>query len=374
MARALNFNAGPAALPLPALERAREELTDFVGSGMSVMEHSHRGKEYEAVHNEAIALLRELLGLPDTHDVLFLQGGASMQFAQIPMNFLPPGRSADYVVTGAWSEKAVSEAKAWAALSGSSVRVACSTGVPLSEGGKDKAYTRVPSQGELKLDGNAAYLHLTSNETIHGVEFTDFPDAGAVPLIADMSSDFLWRKVDAGKFAMIYAGAQKNIGPSGIVVVVARKDFVAGGRKDLPKIFQYRTHAENNSLYNTPPTFGIYLVRNVLSWAKSVGGLAQIEKWNREKAGLLYGAMDARPDFFRCPVDKASRSVMNVVFRLPSEALEEKFVGEAKKRRMIGLKGHRSVGGIRVSLYNAVTVDNVKELVAFMNEFATANR
>jgi phosphoserine aminotransferase len=372
--RTMNFNAGPAALPLPALERAREELLDFAGSGMSVMEHSHRGKEYEAVHDEAIALLRELLSVGDAYDVLFLQGGATQQFALVPLNFLERGRSADYVVTGAWGEKAVSEAKAVAGLVGASVRVAASSG---SGDGKEKSYTHVPAPSELKLDDAAAYLHVTSNETIHGVEWglsseTPFP-RGRAPLVADMSSDFLWRKLDVAPFAMIYAGAQKNIGPSGLAAVVARKEFLATGRKDLPKIFQYRVHAENNSLYNTPPTFGVYLVRNVLSWIKSVGGLDQIERWNREKATLLYGAIDARRDFYRCPVEAPSRSVMNVVFRLPSEALEEKFVAEAKKRRMVGLKGHRSVGGIRVSLYNAVAVEWVRALCGFMEEFARTN-
>ena len=375
--RALNFNAGPASLPLPALERAQRELLDLGGSGMSVMEHSHRGKEYEAVHNEAIALLREILGVPATHEVLFLQGGASMQFVQLAMNFLQPGNSADYVVTGAWGEKAVSEAKAVAAMFGAAVRVAGSTG---TGDGKEKSYTRVPLQSELDLDPSAAYLHFTSNETIHGVEFgttgeRPFPvaDPDSVPLVCDMSSDFLWRPVDVSRFAMIYAGAQKNIGPSGLAVVLARKDFLDAGRKDLPKFLQYRVHAENGSLYNTPPTFGIYLVRNVLAWVKESGGLEQIERWNREKAKTLYGAIDAHPDFYRCPVERESRSVMNVVFRLPTEALEEKFVAEAKKQRMIGLKGHRSVGGIRVSTYNAVSVEWVRALCDFMSTFAKAN-
>ena len=370
MTRIKNFNAGPAALPLPALERAREELLDFAGSGMSVMEHSHRGKEYEAVHNEAITLLRELLAIPDDYDVLLLQGGASMQFAEVPMNLLQAGKSADYVVTGAWGEKALAEAKRVAAMSGASVRVAASTGVG---DGKDQSYTRVPSQSELQLDGAAAYVHFTTNETIHGVEFNALPDFGAAPWVADMSSDFLSRKIDVSRFGLIYAGAQKNIGPSGICVVIARKSLVAAGRKDLPKIFQYRVHAEGNSLYNTPPTFGIYLMRNVLAWAKSVGGLDRIERWNREKAERLYRAIDGHPNFYRCPVEPASRSIMNVVFRLPSEALEEKFVAEAKARRMIGLKGHRSVGGIRVSIYNAATLEWVSALVTFMTEFAAAH-
>jgi phosphoserine aminotransferase len=375
MTRAINFNAGPAALPLPALERAREELLDFAGSGMSVMEHSHRGKEYEAVHNEAIALLRELLAVPADYDVLFVQGGASQQFAVIPMNLLPAGKSADYVITGAWGEKALSEGKGAAAMLGASVRVACDAG---QGEGKTKKYVRTPSSSEIKADPAAAYLHLTSNETIDGVGFAvepgaSFPDTGSVPLVCDMSSDFMWRKVDVSRFGLIYAGAQKNLGPSGVVVVLVKKDLVAAGRKDIPKIFQYRTVAENNSLYNTPPTFGIYLVRNVLAWIKDQGGLAAVEKTNREKAGLLYGTIDSHASFYRSPVEKPSRSVMNVVFRLPTEALEEKFIGEAKKQKMIGLKGHRSVGGVRVSLYNAVGLEWVKTLTDFMKDFAKAN-
>ncbi|GAC1347619.1 MAG: 3-phosphoserine/phosphohydroxythreonine transaminase [Myxococcales bacterium] len=372
MTRAINFNAGPAALPLPALERAREELLDFAQSGMSVMEHSHRGKEYEAVHHEAQALLRELLSVPADYDVLFLQGGATQEFAQIPLNFLPPGKTADYVITGAWGEKALGEAKACAALGAGAVRVSATTG---KGEGKEKQYVSVPA--DLKSAADAAYVHLTSNETIHGVQFASQPGASfpasAAPLVADMSSDFLWRPFDVSRFAFVYAGAQKNIGPSGVTVAIARKDFVAQGRKDLPKIFQYRVHAENDSLYNTPPTFGIYLVRNVLSWVKSVGGLAQMEKWNREKARLVYGAIDASAGFYRCPVETQSRSAMNAVFRLRDEKLEEQFVAEAKKQRMIGLKGHRSVGGIRASLYNAVTVDHAKALAAFMGDFAKKN-
>ncbi len=372
MARTLNFNAGPAALPLPALERAREELLDFARTGMSVMEHSHRGKEYEAVHDEAMALLRELLSVPDTHDILFVQGGASQLFAQVPLNLLEKGRSADYVVTGAWGEKALSEAKTTAALLGASVRVACTTG---TGEGKEKKYVRAPVQSELQLDPSAAYLHFTSNETIHGVEFgvdpaRPFPDAGKVPLVSDMSSDFLWRKFDVSRFGLVYAGAQKNVGPSGIVVVVVRKDLVAAGRKDIPKIFQLRTPAENKSLYNTPPTFAIYLMRNVLAWLKGLGGLARVEELNRGKARRLYGVIDAHPQLYRCPVEPQSRSVMNVVFRLPTEADEERFVAEAKKRSMVGLKGHRSVGGIRVSTYNAVLPEWVDALAGFMEEFA----
>jgi phosphoserine aminotransferase len=361
MARVFNFNAGPAALPLAALERARDELIDFQGSGMSVIEHSHRGKDYEGVHDQAIALVRELLSVPDTYDVLLLQGGASQQFAMVPMNLLPADKTADYVLTGGWSEKALDEAK----LVGRT-RVAATTKA-------DGRYNRIPAQSELNLDPAAAYVHITSNNTLFGTQWSAFPDTGAVPLVADMSSDFMWRKFDVSRFGLIYAGAQKNVGPSGIVVVIARKDLVEAGRKDIPKIFRYKTHADNKSLYNTPPTFSVYLVRNVLDWLKGQGGLDAIEKTNREKGKILYGAIDTMGDFYKCPVQKDSRSLMNVVFRLPSEALEEKFVAEAKKAKMVGLKGHRSVGGIRASIYNAVGVEAVTALATFMADFAKSN-
>ena len=360
--RVINFNAGPAGLPLPALERAREELLDFQGSGMSIMEHSHRGKEYESVHNEAISLLTGLLGIPDTHQVLFLTGGASQQFAQVPMNFLPPGASADYLMTGVWSEKAYEEAR----LVGQA-RIAATTVLA------DKRYLRVPRQDELQVDPKAAYVHLTSNNTIYGTQWHRWPEVGDVPLVADMSSDFLWKPTDVSRFAFIYAGAQKNLGPSGVLIAVARKDFIARGRKDIPKIFRYSTHAENNSLYNTPPTLAIYLCRNVLAWVKQVGGLAQLEKWNREKGELLYGALDKHAGFYHAPVERESRSYMNVVFKLPTPELDERFVAEAKKAGMVGLKGYRTMGGIRASLYNAVTVENVRTLVSFMEEFARKN-
>ena len=372
MARVMNFNAGPAALPLPALERAKAELTDFAGSGMSVMEHSHRGKEYEKVHDEAIALLRKLLGIGDAHEVLFLQGGASQMFAQIPMNFLAEGSVADYVVTGAWSEKALAEARIVANFFDADVHVAATTG---TGDGKEKSYVRVPKPAEVNATPRAAYLHVTSNETIHGVEFEvdpsrPFPAAGGAPLVVDMSSDFLWKKIDVSRFGLVYAGAQKNIGPSGLVVAIVSKDLVARGRKDIPKIFQFRTHAENRSLYNTPPTFGVYMVRNVLAWLDEQGGLAAMEARNRKKAARLYAAIDANGSFYRCPVEKESRSVMNVVFRLPTEQKEEELVAEAKKRGMVGLKGHRSVGGIRVSCYNAVEPAWVDSLAELMGEFA----
>jgi phosphoserine aminotransferase len=367
MSRALNFNAGPASLPAAALQRAREELLDFEGSGMSVMEHSHRGKVYEKVHHEALALVAKHLGLSKDWDVLFVQGGASMAFAQIPMNLLEQGKVADYIVTGAWGEKAVSEARAAKTMGVGEVHVAASTE-------KDKSYVRVPTQSELKLTSGAAYLHCTSNETIHGVQYalsarTPFPKAD-VPVVVDMSSDILSRKVDASQFDLIYAGAQKNIGPSGVTIVAIKKDLVARGRKDLPAIFQYRTHADNQSLYNTPPTFGIYLVRNVLQWLDAEGGVPALEERNLKKAGMLYDAIEGSGGFYRCPVDKDCRSIMNVVWRLPTPELEDAFVKEAEAQRMVGLKGHRSVGGIRASIYNAVELAWVEALTAFMKDFA----
>ncbi len=375
MTRVMNFNAGPATLPLAALERARDELLDFESSGMSVMEHSHRGKEYEAVHAEAQALLRELLAIPADYDVLFLQGGASMQFAQIPMNFLSAGKRAEYVVNGTWGEKAIEEAKHVGAYAGGEAHLAATTG---TGDGKEKSYVRASRQDEIQVAAGAAYAHVTSNETIHGVEYAvapgaAFPTFGAAPVICDMSSDFLWRPIDVSKFTFLYAGAQKNIGPSGVLVVVAKKSFVAEGRKDIPKIFQYRPAAAADSMYNTPPTFGIYLARNVLAWIKSLGGLAALETRNRAKAKNVYDAIDARPDFYRAPVERESRSVMNVVFRLPTEELEIKLISEAKKRGMVGLKGHRSVGGLRVSLYNAVEIEWTRALAELMGDFAKTN-
>lgn len=371
MARAMNFNAGPAALPLAALERARDELVEFEGSGMSVMEHSHRGKVYEKVHHEALSLVAELLSVSrDEYDVLFLQGGASMAFATIPMNLLDHGKTADYVVTGAWGDKAVAEARTVGTLMGGRVNVSAST------------TTTVPKQDDLRLTDGAAYVHCTSNETIHGVEYgldasTPFPktDVGdsRTPLFVDMSSDILGRRVDCSQFALIYAGAQKNIGPSGVTIFVVKKSLVERARKDIPVIFQLRTHAKNDSLYNTPPTFGIYLVRNTLSWLKGEGGVEAMETRNKKKAAVIYDAIDASGGFYECPVAKPSRSIMNVVWRLPSEELEEKFVKEATAQKMIGLKGHRSVGGIRASLYNAVEPAWCDALASFMKDFAKAH-
>ena len=361
MTRVYNFNAGPAALPLTVLERAQKELTDFNGTGMSILEHSHRGKAYDAVHNEAITLLRDLLEIPIDYQVLFLQGGASQQFAMVPMNLLPVGKSADYIVTGAWSKKALAEAQ----IVGSA-RVAASTA--------DDKFTRIVKQNELSLDPAAAYVSYTSNETIHGVQFIDMiPEVGKVPLVCDMSSDFLWRKFDVSKYGLIYAGAQKNIGPAGVTCVIIRKDLVEAGRTDIPKIFRYKSHADENSLLNTSPTFAIYLVRHVLAELKDHGGLDVMEKNNRHKAGLVYALIDEHKDYFMCPVQPGCRSVMNIVFRLPTPELEAKLVSEATAAGFVGLKGHRSVGGIRVSAYNAVPLVAVEKLVQFLDDFRTKN-
>ena len=359
--RSWNFYAGPATLPVAALERARDEMIDWAGTGMSVMETSHRSKEYDAVHHEAMDLFRELLGLDDDHVVLFLQGGASTQFAMVPMNFIPKGGSADYVITGSWAEKAFKEAKIVA-----SARVAATC--------DGNGFTRVPAQQELALDPAAAYVHITSNNTIKGTQYHQFPEVGAVPLVADMSSDLLWRPFDANRFALIYAGAQKNLGPSGVVVVILKRSWLDKANDGLPTMLRYSTHVKEESLYNTPPTFSIYIVRNVLQWVKQEGGLAAMESRNRAKADLLYGVIEGSAGFYRCPVDPGSRSVMNVVWRLPSEELEAKFVSEAKAKRMFGLKGHRSVGGCRASIYNAMGIDGVQALAGFMEEFASKNR
>ncbi len=361
MSKVWNFYAGPATLPAEAIARAKADLPDWEGTGMSVMEISHRSKEYDALHHEAMDLMSELLGLDDDHHVLFLQGGASLQFAMLPMNFIPKGGSADYVITGSWSKKALKEANIVA-----SGRVAATTEV-------DGRFTRIPRQDELDLDPNAAYVHITSNNTIAGTQWHEFPDTGSVPLVADMSSDMLWRPFDANRFSLIYAGAQKNLGPSGVTVVIIRKSWLERANQDLPTLLQYATHVGKDSLYNTPPTFAIYMLRNVLAWVKAQGGLAAMETRNRAKADRLYGVIDNHPDFYTCPVEKNSRSVMNVVFRLPSEELEARFVAEAKEAGLVGLKGHRSVGGCRASIYNAMEPEGVETLARFMEEFAKAN-
>jgi phosphoserine aminotransferase len=360
MSRTWNFYAGPATLPPPALERAKAEIPDWEGTGMSVMETSHRSPEYDAVHYGAMNLMTELLGLDDDHQVLFLQGGASTQFALLPMNFIPEGGSADYVNTGTWSTKALKEANIIA-----KGRVAASS--------EADGFTRIPKQSEYDLDPQAAYVHITSNNTIKGTQFHGFPDTGSVPLVADMSSDILWRPFDANRFSLIYAGAQKNIGPSGVTIVILKKSWLERANQNLPSMLSYATFSAKDSLYNTPPTFAIYMVRNVLEWVRDQGGLAAVEETNRAKGDRLYGVMSAYPDFYRCPVAEDSRSYMNVVFRLPTEDLEATFVSEAKAAGMVGLKGHRSVGGCRASVYNAMPLEGVEYLASFMEAFAQKN-
>ena len=355
--RVHNFNPGPSTLPLEALEKARFDIPLYGKSGMSVMELSHRGKDYAAIHERCEGLLRDLMGVPSSHKVLFLQGGASLQFAVVPMNLRGEGQSADYVVTGSWSKKAVAEAK-----------VLGKTNVAAT--GEPENFTRIPDPSEWKTDAQAAYLHITTNNTICGTQFHSFPDAGGVPLVADMSSDILSRKVDVAKFGLIYAGAQKNLGPSGVTAVIVREDLLDRVSDSVPIILRYKTHAEKGSLYNTPPCFAIYMVGLTLEWLRGFGGPDALEERTREKADALYGAIDKNPDFFRSNVEKSSRSHMNVVFRLPNEDLEKEFIGNAATAGFVGLKGHRSVGGIRVSCYNAVSPDSIRALVGFMEEFA----
>jgi phosphoserine aminotransferase len=361
MARVINFNAGPATLPLPVLEYAHKEFLDYEGTGMSLIEHSHRGSAYEKLHQETKALFRELLAIPDTHDVLFMQGGASAQFALVPMNLRGPGQSADYVMTGAWSDKALGEAQ----ITGEAREA--------GTGKVDGKYTRVPTQAELDLDPDAAYAHITTNNTIMGTQFHTYPESGNVPLVADMSSDILWRPIDVSKFGLIYAGAQKNLGPAGITVLIMRKDLAERSPKTLPKIFRYKTILDGDSLQNTIPTFPVYMIRNVLRWMRDQGGASAMEKRNREKAGYIYGMIDENPSFFRCPVEVQSRSVMNPVFRLPTEDLEKKLIAEAAAAGMVGIKGHRSVGGIRASIYNAMEPSDVLKFVDFTKAFAQRN-
>jgi phosphoserine aminotransferase len=361
--RVINFFAGPAGLPLPALERARDELLDFSGTGMSVMEISHRSKEYEAVHNEAIGLVKELLGVPDNYRILLLQGGGHLQFGMLPMNLLWGGRKADYIVTGSWAKKAYKDAQV---VNRDAVRLIAST--------EAEKFKRLPFPDEIKVDPGATYVHFTSNNTIYGTQWKDFPAAGDVPLACDMSSDFLWRPFDVKPFGFIYAGAQKNLGPSGLVVCLIRDDLLAQCREDLPVYLRYKLHADANSLMNTPPTWSVYILRNVLAYDKSLGGLPAIEAANREKGRLVYGSIDAHAGFYKPYVTVPEhRSLMNVDFNLPTEDLDARFVSEAKKAGMVGLKGYRDLGGIRVSMYNAVTVDQVRILVDFMEEFVRVN-
>ena len=356
MKRVYNFNPGPAMLPLEVLKEAQAEFLNFDSSGMSIIEISHRSAPYEKVHNQAKADILELMGLGDDYDVLFIQGGASLQFAMIPLNFATKKNPGAYVLSGTFSSNAYKEAQVLGVG-----EVAAST--------REENFRRVPRQDELKINPNAAYLHVCNNNTIYGTEFHYVPETGNVPLFADMSSDMLSRPVDFKKFALIYAGVQKNLGPAGVVIVVARKKFIEKSLETLPTMLRYDTFFKKNSLYNTPPAFSIYMVGKVAAWIKNCGGLEEMARRNSIKARLLYDAIDSSDGFYRGHADKDSRSFMNVTFRLPSEELEKKFVAEALEKNLSGVKGHRSVGGMRASIYNAMPLEGVKALVEFMKEF-----
>lgn len=360
-----NFSAGPAAIPLPVLKKAQEEFLNFQGTGMSIMEMSHRSKEFEAVLARAIDGVKRVLGVPDEYSILFIQGGASMQFSMVPMNLAAAGKKVDIIQTGAWTQKAEKEAKKVC-----DVNIAAST--------ESENFMRLPKPEEIKLTPDAAYVHMCSNNTIFGTEYSWLPDTKGVPLVADMSSNIASREIDVSKYGLIFAGAQKNLGPSGVTLVIMRKDLAERADKKLPSMLQYRTYIAENSLYNTPPTFGIYMLALTMEHIEATGGLKATEARNVAKANALYEAIDNSGGFYRCPVNKADRSRMNVNYRIyknneASEALEKQFVTEAEKAGLSGLKGHRSVGGLRASIYNAVEQVSINELIKFMQDFARKN-
>jgi phosphoserine aminotransferase len=350
-----NFSAGPAVLPLPVLEQAQRDLISLPGVGMSVMEISHRSKTFEDLLNNAIADIRALANVPDNYRILMLQGGATLQFSMVPMNLLTPGGSADYIDTGSWADKAIKEAKKVG-----SVNIVAST--------KADGYTRIPRQDELKLTPGAAYVHITTNNTIEGTEWKAPPDVGEAPLVADTSSDIFSGPIDVSRFGLIYAGAQKNLGPSGVTLVIIREDLLTRSTDAVPIMLNYKVHADNNSLYNTPNTFGIYILGLTMKWLRSTGGLEGIARINQRKASRLYAEID-RTGFYRGTAQRESRSLMNITFRLPDEQLEKTFEKEATAAGLDGLKGHRAVGGMRASIYNAFPEEGIDALVAFMREF-----
>ena len=356
--RVFNFNAGPAALPLPVLERIREELLDWRGSGMSVMEMSHRSPEFESINAAAEQKLRELMAIPDDYAVIFLQGGGSLQFTMAPMNLCQSGKPVDVLHTGTWTAKAIGELK-----KGFPHHIAAST--------ESENFTRLPRLAEIKFSPRASYIHICTNNTIEGTQWTAIPETSGVPLVADMSSDIASRSVDVKKYGLIFAGAQKNLGPSGVTVVIIRKDLAERADKNLPTLLQYRTHIQEKSLYHTPPTFAVYVLGLVLEWMESLGGVAGMQKRNEAKAKLLYHAIDTSSGFYHCPVETGSRSKMNVVFRVATgdENIEKQFAKEAVAAGFAGTPGHRAVGGMRVSLYNAVTLEAVQALADFLREF-----
>jgi phosphoserine aminotransferase len=357
--RIFNFAAGPAVLPLPVLEQIQRDLVALPGVGMSILEISHRSATFESILAQAEADIRHLASIPSSYRVLFLQGGASLQFSMVPMNLLTAGATADYIDSGSWSEKAIKEAKKVGA-----VNVAATT--------KDENYSRVPKQAELKLTPGAAYVHMTSNNTIEGTEYKELPVAGDVPLVSDTSSDMFSRPIDVSRHALIYSGAQKNMGPAGVTVVIIREDLLQRSQKSMPTMLSYAVHAENGSLYNTPPAFAVYALGLVMKWLLAQGGLAAIATVNERKAAKLYAEID-RTGFYRGTAHKDCRSLMNVTFRLASEDLEKRFIKESTAAGLDGLKGHRAVGGIRASIYNAFPEDGIDALVAFMKDFERSN-
>lgn len=355
-----NFSAGPAVLPHEVLLQAREELVDWHGSGMSVMEMSHRGKEFISIASAAEKDFRELMGVPANYKILFLQGGAHLQFSMIPLNLLCGKPSADYVNTGEWSKKAIAEAKKF-----------CKVNEVVSSA--DRGFSYVPPFGAWKCDPDAAYLHYTPNETIGGVEFNWIPETGVVPLVADMSSNILSRQVDVSRFGLIYAGAQKNIGPAGLCLVIVREDLLGHAPASTPTMLDYKTHADNDSMYNTPPTYGMYMAGLVFQWLKRNGGVAKMEQTNIAKAKLLYDAIDNSNGFYRCPVAQADRSRMNVPFSTRDAATDAEFLKQAEAHGMLQLKGHKLAGGMRASIYNAMPLEGVQVLASFMNDFSRRN-
>lgn len=359
--RVYNFNPGPATMPLSVLQEAQEEFLNFSDSGMSILEISHRAKEYDEVHNRAKANIKELMNLGDDYDVLFVQGGASMQFAMVPMNFAVNGKMGNYILSGSFATKAYKEAEIQ-----KKGKVAASS--------KENNFRNIPKQNEIKLTSNAAYLHICYNNTIYGTEYHYIPETNGVPLVADMSSDILSRSLNFNKFSLIYAGVQKNLGPAGMAVVIAKKSFIASSLETLPTMLRYDTYEKKNSLYNTPPVFCIYMVEKTTRWIKQQGGLQEMTKRNAKKSDLLYAAIDDSNAFYRGHAQKDSRSFMNVTFRLANEALEDKFIEQAKEYNIYGIKGHRSVGGLRASIYNAMPYEGVAQLVDFMQKFQHENR
>ncbi|MBP1970168.1 phosphoserine aminotransferase [Virgibacillus natechei] len=360
MKRVFNFSAGPSMLPLEVLEKAQEELVNYRNSGMSVMELSHRSGLFMDIITEAEQLLRELMGIPKEYKVLFLQGGASQQFAMIPMNLLTKSGKADYVNTGSWSQKAIKEAKKFG-----DIRVIASS--------EEANFTSIPDVDRTMIDRQADYVHITTNNTIEGTTYAKIPDTGDVPLVADMSSNILSEEIDVSKFGLIYAGAQKNIAPAGLTLVIIREDLIGHAPENCPAMLNYKTHSESGSLYNTPPTYGVYMAKLVFEWLKERGGLREMEKINREKANLLYDALE-ESNLFQSPVRKDSRSLMNIPFLSNSADVDAAFIKEAQARGLETLKGHRSVGGMRASIYNAMPVEGVQELVTFIKDFENKHR